>query len=68
MINKNLTGSALLLAIMEETNSREKDNYLNTSAVWPDGNSPPKMDILWPVVTSHRTHVWSPEPVIMRVS
>lgn len=42
--------------------------YLSTSAVCPDGNSPPKTEILWPVVTSHKAHVWSPELVIRRVS
>lgn len=42
--------------------------YLSTSAVCPDWNSPPKTEVLRPVVISHKMHVWSPELVIKWVS
>jgi len=42
--------------------------HLNTSAVWPDWNSPPNTDVLNPVVISHKMQVWSPELVIKWVS
>lgn len=51
-----------------KNSTSELNAYLNTSAVCPDGNSPPKTESLWPVVTSHKMHVWSPELVIRWVS